>query len=75
METGSWDGSEIVLFENMPYVISPGDTFTIEPGCDHTVGTCFTKFNNVVNFIGEPFIPGNEQIMVYPNADGTIPIT
>jgi hypothetical protein len=75
MECGDFDGTNIVLFENMPYTIQAGDTFTIEPGCDHSVNTCNSKFNNLVNFRGEPFIPGNQQIMVYPNADGTVPST
>jgi len=27
-------------------------------GCDHTVQTCKTKFNNVINFGGFPLVPG-----------------
>jgi hypothetical protein len=73
MEVGSFDGTTIVLFENMPYAIQVGDTFTITVGCNHTIATCSVKFNNIVNFNGEPFMPGNEQIMLYPNADGSIP--
>lgn len=73
MEVGSWDGTTIILFENMPFPIAVGDTFSIEPGCDHTITTCFAKFNNVVNFRGENAIPGVQQIMMYPNADGSVP--
>jgi hypothetical protein len=29
----------------------------IYPGCDRTSGTCLTKFNNLVNFGGFPFMP------------------
>ncbi len=75
IEVGQYTQPTIELFENMPYVIMPGDTFTIEPGCDHSIATCNSKFNNLVNFRGEPFIPGNQQILVYPNADGTVPST
>lgn len=73
LEVGSWDGTTFVMFEDFPYPVEVGDTFTIEPGCDKTIATCFTKFNNVVNFRGEPNIPGFDQMMIYPNADGSIP--
>lgn len=34
-----------------------GGTVTIYPGCDHTTETCKTKFSNLNNFGGFPFIP------------------
>jgi uncharacterized phage protein (TIGR02218 family) len=34
-----------------------GDTFTVYYGCDHTPGTCSSKFNNLANFRGFPFVP------------------
>jgi uncharacterized phage protein (TIGR02218 family) len=73
MEVGSWDGTTIELFENMPYPIQPGDTFTIEPGCDKLITTCVNKFDNINNFRGENAMPGNDQMMIYPNADGSVP--
>jgi len=30
----------------------------VSPGCDHLKTTCDTKFNNVINFGGFPYIPG-----------------
>lgn len=38
-------------------VPAPGDTFTAYPGCDKQQSTCQTKFNNVANFRGFPYIP------------------
>jgi hypothetical protein len=38
-------------------VSSVGDTFTIYYGCDHTPGTCQSKFNNLANFRGFPYVP------------------
>lgn len=42
-----------------PYVLAPGDTGTIYPGCskivDDAQGGCL-KYANVVNFQGEPFV-------------------
>lgn len=34
-------------------------------GCDHTLGTCASRFNNAVNFRGEPFLPGNDLLARY----------
>lgn len=64
----SWDGTTLKTFLPMPFQPAPGDSFTIEPGCDKFSSTCFAKFNNIVNHRGEPFIPGNDLILLYPNA-------
>lgn len=34
-----------------------GDAFTVYQGCDHTPGTCRSKFNNLPNFRGFPYVP------------------
>jgi len=72
MEVTSWDGTTLRLFEGMPFDIQAGDTFTITPGCNLAIGDCQDKFVNIVNFRGEPFIPGMDAILNYPNADGSI---
>lgn len=59
----------IELSEEMPFDIEAGDTFAIEAGCDKTIATCASKFDNVVNFRGFPHMPGNDWIMSYPNRD------
>lgn len=73
IEVADWDGTTLSLFESLPFTIQPGDTFTIEPGCDKLITTCHIKFDNVVNHRGEPLIPGMDQILIYPNSGGTIP--
>jgi uncharacterized phage protein (TIGR02218 family) len=42
-----------------PLVNAPaaGDAFTVYQGCDHRMSTCQSKFNNLANFRGFPFIP------------------
>ena len=35
----------------------PGDSVQLVAGCDHLIGTCKTKYNNVVNFSGLPQRP------------------
>lgn len=42
--------------------IQVGDTLSITKGCDFRPTTCATKFDNILNFRGEPFIPGPDFI-------------
>ena len=42
---------------------APGDTFTVYYGCDHTPGTCQSKFNNLANFRGFPYVPPPQMAM------------
>lgn len=37
--------------------LAAGQQVFIYPGCDHAVDTCNTKFSNVLNYGGMPFIP------------------
>jgi uncharacterized phage protein (TIGR02218 family) len=50
-------GNGLTLAYPMEDVPSIGDTFTVYFGCDHSMGTCRDKFNNLQNFRGFPFIP------------------
>lgn len=52
----------ITLLFPFPFSISNGDVFRIYPGCDKRLDTCRTKFNNRLNFRGEPFVPGNAAL-------------
>jgi uncharacterized phage protein (TIGR02218 family) len=69
-EIKTWDGTTLELFAPLPEgkVLAPGDTFQIEPGCKHDTNDCQNKFSNIVNFRGEPFIPGMDQVLYTPNA-------
>ena len=42
-----------------------GDTFTVTAGCDHNFSTCRDRFNNYINFRGEPVVPGNDYASGY----------
>ena len=46
---------KIWLLKNIK-LLKKGDKYEIFPGCDKTMKMCKDKFNNVVNFHGEPFI-------------------
>jgi uncharacterized phage protein (TIGR02218 family) len=43
------------------FVPQAGDTFTAYPGCDKTVPTCTTKFNNLINIYAYPNVPVPES--------------
>lgn len=83
IEISNWDGTTFSLFESMPYAIAPGDTFTVEPGCNK--GTdCAAKFvgvklldgsttganGNIFNKRSEDFMPGQDSILQYPASHG-----
>lgn len=56
----SWDGSfTLSLLNPLPFAVSPGDTFTVYPGCDKLFTTC-GAFGNQINYGGQPFIPPPE---------------
>lgn len=61
-------GSEMSLFLEMGYQIQVGDKFRVYPGCDKRLATCKDRFDNVVNFRGEPYVPGQDEYFNYPNA-------
>lgn len=46
----------------LPHVPQAGDTFTVVPGCDRTMASCQGKFNNLIRFRGQPFVPAPETI-------------
>lgn len=57
------DQHNIFLALALPNTVQIGDTFSMIAGCDKRPITCKTKFDNIVNFRGEPFVPGSNYIM------------
>jgi uncharacterized phage protein (TIGR02218 family) len=70
IEVKAWTQStgQIELFLPMGYAIQVGDVFRIHPGCDKRLDTCIDRFANVLNFRGEPYVPGQDALMSYPDA-------
>lgn len=62
------DGSIVTLWLGMNYQPAAGDTFFYYPGCDKRRETCLQKFNNILNFRGEPDMPGLDLALGYPEA-------
>ncbi len=74
MEVKTWVDSTgtVTLFMPMPFDIAVGDEFEIFPGCNKSTARCGSSlFDNIVNYRGLPFIPGNDDLQRYPNAPGT----
>lgn len=58
----SGTGADITLALPMPYDIQVSDGVTVTRGCDKTLATCRDKFSNIVNFRGEPHVPGLDKM-------------
>lgn len=56
------------LYLSLPYPVKSGDIFTIYPGCDKTRVCCAAMFDNVINFFGMPDVPGEDELLKYPDA-------
>ncbi len=53
----------LALFLPLPFPAIAGDVLRIQPGCDKRLATCREKFDNRLNFRGEPHIPGDKGII------------
>jgi len=60
------NADEFWLATEIPFAVDEGDRFIIIEGCDKTIGTCSSRFNNGPNFRGEPYLPGNDILTRYP---------
>lgn len=67
-EIKTWKSGTLSLFQRPFHIPVAGDRFVIHPGCDKTRATCKVKFNNVLNFRGEPDVPGQDRFYQTPNA-------
>lgn len=63
MEVKEFAGGFVTLVLPMGSAIEVGDVFTIIAGCDKLKETCISKFNNILNFRGEPDIPGVDKLL------------
>jgi uncharacterized phage protein (TIGR02218 family) len=54
---GSGNSITLQFARPLPFALAVGDTFTATAGCNKPVTTCGNKFNNLIRFRGQPFIP------------------
>ena len=50
-------GALLNLIYPLPFAPAAGDAFTVYAGCDHTQNTCGSRFSNLANFRGFPYVP------------------
>lgn len=64
MEVKAWTLGTRTLGLYLPLPILPavGDTVRVTAGCDKSIATCKTIFSNVINFQGEPYVPGLDAL-------------
>jgi uncharacterized phage protein (TIGR02218 family) len=55
--TGNLSTRTFTSFFPVPAPIKVGDTGRVYPGCNRQLSTCHDKFDNVLNYRGEPFAP------------------
>ena len=60
--------SALTLSDPPSYAVAPGTLALLTEGCDRQLETCRARFANVVNFRGEPYLPGTDLLTRYPGA-------
>lgn len=59
----------VVTLRDMPAAAPAiGDLVELVEGCDRRLATCAGRFDNAVNFRGEPHLPGMDLLTRYPGA-------
>ncbi|WP_108811143.1 baseplate hub domain-containing protein [Sphingorhabdus sp. Alg231-15] len=64
----SGDGDAIRLADQPTRPVFVGDKALLTSGCDKNFVTCRDRFQNSINFRGEPYLPGNDLLTRYPGA-------
>ncbi len=60
-------GGQIECLAPFPFAVVNGDAFEIVAGCGKRLEDCRNKFNNVLNFGGEPHLPGVDALTAVPD--------
>lgn len=63
MEIKAFADGQFTLVLPMPYDVGAGDGYSVRAGCDKNFATCAGRFNNAVNFRGEPHVPGLDRML------------
>jgi len=63
MEIKSYVPGQFVLQLPLPYAAEAGDEYTAVAGCNKSRATCRDTFDNLINFRGEPDIPGQDKLI------------
>lgn len=63
IEVRDFAATGFTLFLPLPYSIQVGDSYQVTAGCDKQFDTCVSRFNNAINFRGEPHVPGTDKLL------------
>jgi uncharacterized phage protein (TIGR02218 family) len=58
------------IVRSFPVAPATGDMVRLTVGCDKSFATCKARFNNALNFRGQPTLPGNDAVFGGPLASG-----
>jgi uncharacterized phage protein (TIGR02218 family) len=61
-------GADISVRDRPRAAVEPGTVVELREGCDKRFETCVSRFDNAVNFRGEPHLPGADLLTRYPGA-------
>lgn len=67
-EIKRYEDKAFSLWLAAPFAVAAGDEYAATPGCDKRLATCKTRYDNVINFGGFPYLPGVDKILDYPDA-------
>jgi uncharacterized phage protein (TIGR02218 family) len=66
MEVKVYTTGTIVLQLQLAQGVEPGDTYDLTPGCGKRFNEdCVGRWNNGINFRGEPHLPGIDKILLF----------
>jgi uncharacterized phage protein (TIGR02218 family) len=66
------DERRILLNSHLHFDIGQADQVRLSVGCDKQAVTCKNRFNNIANFQGFPFIPGEDWSLKYPKSANSV---
>jgi uncharacterized phage protein (TIGR02218 family) len=64
----SGGATHVTLVHRPTYPVLASMRAILIEGCDKRLATCSSRFNNAINFRGEPYLPGNDLLTRYPGA-------
>lgn len=62
-EIRDYTNGTFTLFIPTPKALQVGDTYEAVAGCDKRLDSCISRFNNALNFRGEPHVPGTDKLL------------
>lgn len=61
-EVKYYNAKRFYFVERLRHACAVGDAFVAVAGCDKTTLTCKERFSNILNFRGEPHVPGTDRV-------------